>query len=1079
MRNLQRTLVAGILCTCTTGIVSGADVTGMKKIEDARIGITVFGGKVTLPRTGIWTLAPGQGTADAPLAQLQLKPPAAVVQALQGKRMAAVQRQQMLNRGASGLMRVYSALREAASQPKEEQTKLFTYGDLSEAERQRVAKVLERSPWRRDTQATAPFYFLLPDFELKYEKLDRHSYEAPVNRDIIAVELHPYLDDGMHWVLRANGRTVRMKIDVAMAEKYGYDIEPVLEKSDEEAASASGAAGYEIYGLRTDARAGGPFRVKLTNHTTGGEATAVWDFSQSEAGGTDLIRNWASMRLAEWRRIASATHAPVLKTWIALAESLYGTPEIGSPGNRNRRTTSLFNVLGGRAAIRETLQMRSIGNAGDEDEDGPAHIPISSVKGVEVESHPFEEMAGDEEFTNPLPLSEVIPIDRFFLHVSRPSAIVPLLERGSDFLFRFGSLALGNAVARDLTATYLSRLGMHKEWLQAVLKTEAVSEMALMLPDLFLVDGTDVTVVARVPHLNLMRPFFAALDLGTLQAIPAKHGNPDGSVSYWAAHDDLLLISTSKQELQTVLDLAAGRETGTASLGESAEWRAMTARLHPRKDTRYYAYLSDAFIRRLVGPAVKIGQLRRLQAKADLETITASALLYKHDGHDDTPSLRQLGDKGYLPKSIDPSAYSLRKDLSVVSAQYGNLSRGATLLDNPVENVTAREVELYEQYRERYSNYWRQYFDPIVIRIDDAEDGSLAMHTFILPLLDSRLYSSMRQGFVQEDKQPLRVPRLKPAPVLSISMQFGEPVWREWVREMGQALMQYTGLDSSALDTLGPAVHFALRDAQPVVAFGSGDLLGVFGSRGLSGLGNEGMLMIPILAAGLTRPCSLLVQLQDGRILKNALAKTPYRQPFGRRRNGRNVAYELVRIGEEEEWLYTINLFETVKLRYGVALADDYMTINNLPWAERTEISALEEAPLDDIHLRVSPGRVEKELPALHTAFVEKQRVIAMQGIGYLTPLLLTTVSDVKEARREHRRLFGYYPIHPGPGTWEWREGKLHSTTFGSLARKRQPPYRPGREFGLFKEVQSFDLSTEFQHTGLRTILRWRLKGRK
>src|SRR6266536_2644266 len=94
---------------------------------------------------------------------------------------------------------------------------------------------------------------------------------------------------------------------------------------------------------------------------------------------------------------------------------------------------------------------------------------------------------------------------------------------------------------------------------------------------------------------------------------------------------DLLLVSTSRAELQAIAAV------GGASLGRSAEFRYMLTQLPLKKDTRALIYFSDPFIRRMVGPAVKIGQLRRMRARAEMEMITAGALLYTLDGNRDTP----------------------------------------------------------------------------------------------------------------------------------------------------------------------------------------------------------------------------------------------------------------------------------------------------------------------------------------------------------------------------------------------------------------------------------------------------------
>ena len=54
------------------------------------------------------------------------------------------------------------------------------------------------------------------------------------------------------------------------------------------------------------------------------------------------------------------------------------------------------------------------------------------------------------------------------------------------------------------------------------------------------------------------------------------------------------------------------------------------------------------------------------------------------------------------------------------------------------------------------------------------------------------------------------------------------------------------------MDDLGPAVHLAVFDADPVIALGSGDVMGAFGGS-MMGTGSD-MLMASAALSLLTRP---------------------------------------------------------------------------------------------------------------------------------------------------------------------------------------------------------------------------------
>ena len=113
----------------------------------------------------------------------------------------------------------------------------------------------------------------------------------------------------------------------------------------------------------------------------------------------------------------------------------------------------------------------------------------------------------------------------------------------------------------------------------------------------------------------------------------------------------------------------------------------------------------------------------------------------------------------------------------------------------PVETVTAAEAEAYRTYVDEYSRYWRQYFDPIALRLDDAPAGELELSTFILPLLDSELYDRVREVLaVRETGPALRVPVVTPDPVLRLSLNLTEEAWVKVAGLSSDLLLGYAGI---------------------------------------------------------------------------------------------------------------------------------------------------------------------------------------------------------------------------------------------------------------------------------------------
>jgi hypothetical protein len=1088
----RRWLGGAVILLLGVAVVQAVEVTQTRQVTAEKVGITILAGEVELPADGRWWVRePDPGSC--PLNQLYLMPagPNQAQAPDEGRRMQEVQRQKMTQRALYPMFQVYQQCTEYAkthnglgpATVEEIEVKSDPQGN-----RKRILlESLRNCPWEGEPRIEPPYYFLVPNVPL----LNADGRPLTTAAVPLVLELHPYVDDGKHWVLFSDQQRRRVPIDLELVKPHNLTITPVLTAKPEAApAPAGGTAPYRLAGLRRDAAAS---RAELTleDASTGKTLTCVWALTPAEAltgdAATDLMRQWTQCRRARW---SVPAEAPVLCAWVAISDAQFGGPQVRSQigtaeeavrqaaealarqraQQSPQRSTTAFQVLGGQAALRETLQLEVLQTAQSTPAVGNP-IPIAQIQGVTVTSHPFEEMLAGKEGGR-LPLADFVPADRFFVYWGKPATMLGYLGDGCGFLSRLGALTAGGSVLYDLKARYLARLGMDEAWLTQVLTSGLVTEMGLALPDLFLVDGTDVTVVARVPGLALLQPLLAKLGVAGLKEGEVTAQNlANGDVAYWSCVADVLFVSTSRTELDAVLSLRTNQ--GKDSLGQSAEFRYMLTQLPPGAQTRAYVYFSDPFIRRLVGPATKIGQLRRLTTAARLEMVTAAALLYQLDAHPEPPTIELLTKYGYLPATYAGGEFALQADLSAESATYGGLTRLATLASRPVESATAEEAEAYKFYVENYSRYWRQFFDPIALRLDECGDGRLELTTFILPLLDSPIYNGLRDILANREKGgPLQVPTVQPPAVVGLSLNLTDASWTKVSEGLSEVLIRYTGLDSKLLDQFGPGVHLFIRDSDPIVALGSGDLLGAFG--GGRGLGRSEMLAIPVALSVLTRPCLLFVELNDPDTAKRLLRRGAVRRVMPER-GVFEPQTSLAQYPSRDAWLLGISLGGMVNLRFGIEVIGKYLVVSNVPWSQPVQVPSEAAAVLNGAVLEVNPAAVERQLPALFTAAAEQQRTAAMRGIGYLYPLMLGERRTPEAAAALHARLFGFTPVHPGSGRWVWRDGRLVSETFGDPGRAVQPDYTPGdRQFGLFRDVESIRVSMQLEDTGLRTVCRWK-----
>ncbi|MFO1491131.1 MAG: hypothetical protein U1F87_09515, partial [Kiritimatiellia bacterium] len=697
-------------------------------------------------------------------------------------------------------------------------------------------------------------------------------------------------------------------------------------------------------------------------------------------------------------------------------------------------------------------------------------VKLEDIPGVEVKSHPFGEMLkGGPGAT--LPLAAWSPCDRLYINFIKPSALLPMLGEGNDFLFRLGLPVAGNNINYNLKKRTLARLGMSEEWLRLAISSGAVEDLALLMPDLFLIDGTDVTVLVKLSSATAFQPLLKAVGATDLTTGIARVPLGDEGFSYWAMSGSVLVVGTHRGEVESVLEL--GRKGGEGSLGRSEEFRYMLTQMPVGGNTRALAYVSDPFIRNLVGPRTKIAQLRRLVARRDLETLTCAALLHRADGQPGAPDVATLVEKGYLPEKLALPDYTLRPDLVAVSARHGTLARPKTLLDVPLENVTKREAEAYGRYLDNYTQFWRQFFDPIAMRLDDEPDGGLSLTTFILPLLDSTIYNGIKQFVAsREDAVELALPETMPQPVVQFSLNLKEQAWQDVAESMADDLGRRIHLDPAIFDELGPAVHFAVLDGDPVLALGSSDLLGAFGG-GLSRMRGSEMFMIPMAASILTRPCVLMVRLRNPEVVIQALNNASI-APFQENRF-EDLSFSYYKMEGRDRWVCSIDLFGFARMRLGIEVRDGLLLLDNLPWSPWPDQLKMRTGALNGVALAVRPAAAREQLAALFTSAMETERRAAMQGLARLQPVMLCGAADAADAIARHAAWFGFAPKHPGKGEWIWKDGVLSSSTFGQLSRQVQPVHEKGsREFGVFSDVDELLINLQFEETGLRVRAEWR-----
>ncbi len=1023
----------------------------------------ILGGDISLPGPGHWELLSLPSNAGIANAYLTLT---AGGQEKRKKARASKQTEQKLRMGLDAIRHLstpirYHALTHGHVGPE-------SFADLVQDDSKRITRIIARPPWGALSrkQGDAPYLFLMPNVPFAFS--GESNVVNTKDRLPLILELIPFVDDGKHWVLFTDGTCERVDIDQTLIQQHGLTIQAASDEVVVPKEEESSILNYRLIVVR-DKQITDPMPFVFHNKFSGKKLKISWEPNQLTENDPTVLVDLQKARSRVFYPYYLVEHSNVLSTWLDWQKKERRRPSGNRPGSvrQSDRELTVFGLLGGQAAMAETLQLQAIADTDEETE--ARTVLIENLAGVEIQSHPYDLMLGEDPGGR-LPLADFTPLDRFFLYVDKPGSINAFLEKGAEFISRFGGALAGSNFDYNLKEKYLTRLGMNAKWLNTFFQSGVVKESAFLLSDLFLLDGSDLTVITRLSHPKLtgqLLKLVGVVGLDSKKIIRKELGGDNNA--YWVLRDDLLIASTSKTELDKVLDLyAAG---GKGSLGQSAEFRYMLARLPVTEKTRLYAYLSDKFVRRLISPEIKIAQLRRLSARAEMERLTATALLAYADGLQ-TLDLNALSNNGYLPQGVPQSEYEIGPDLTVSSTTHGTLAWMKSLSENLPDMVTPREANLYKEYVNNYNRYWRRYFDPIALRVNDEKDGFLEATTYILPLIDNSAYTALRDTLVMaQAPNTLKIPAFSPDPMVMFSFNLQEKIWQSVIKPWFKKNWHYTGIATSILDDLGPGLHLAIQDADPVIALGSGDILGAFNADIAS---SRLSLLLPMALSILTRPCTIAIESQNPdrtRLnLRASTRATPIRQEGG-------VTTDFYQVGDKDEWVWVLEIAGMVRLRYGLELSGNYLLVRNIPWREKARIAGVNQAPFNGAMLQVSPERAVLQLRGLFAAAVEREQAAATQGMALLFPLVFSGFAGPDDAQEKHALLFGYTPVHPGAGNWQWDGLNLASSRYGSVRSKRQPPYEEAEDnFGLLHDIENLRLNMQFEDSGLRAAIRWKTR---
>jgi hypothetical protein len=787
------------------------------------------------------------------------------------------------------------------------------------------------------------------------------------------------------------------------------------------------------------------------------------------------------------------------------------------PLNR-RDQVDLYSAFTGALAVQESLQLDTMRRAERRDDTtwrSREIIDIVKLSGPTIKSHPWKTMLGDKDPEVP-PLAKMVPEDNYLVEFRSLVKLLDLLDTGDLWNSHLFSQTNRDARTQLVGERLRQQLAIETNRLIRPLYDTIVEEVAVTGSDLYLGEGSDVTLLFRLKQPEV---FKARMD-GFLEAARKSHrdakrtegeymdvpyvhvATPDRAVNVFSAYPEagLHIRSNSKTGLQRVLEAIKGKGPDgkpVARLGESLEYRYIRT-LMPRgaKEEDGFIYLSDPFIRRQVGPQVKLTERRRVLCYNHLRMIGHAAKMFATEFGRPPATVQELVSTKCLPGSLneggftcpDHGKYRLSADHATgVCSHHGHADNLVPCCEKSLAWVTGTEADEYDAFLREYNNYWRRYFDPIAIRVEVTPER-YRLETIVLPLINNSIYQDLAEMLngKPEPLDALPVPRRN---IFTVAGRFNkEALMKEVIGgsdpydEADQRMASLLGISQAEANRLGAGkvlaeglgnqVALHVCDAEQMFDLDLPNMLGLTfaslnGGRGI--LGNQDW-MLAFLVGSLNAPMYVSLPVRDAKMVDDFLARLDRglstKARSSRNRGGWFEVYEDSYRAKLEDgtpvWGYSVRLW-AVKWRFfwariggGLYVASKANILEDIATAAAaTGGAAAKPAPDTKAHamVRVRPRNWKQVLGDYRLGWAENNREACLRNLGPMASAARAVrasgkVADEdlsKEAEAEAARLYAVHLYCPEGGKYQVSaDGKKCSCSIHGDAEQPRQPLRPG-----------------------------------
>jgi len=550
----------------------------------------------------------------------------------------------------------------------------------------------------------------------------------------------------------------------------------------------------------------------------------------------------------------------------------------------------------------------------------------------------------------------------------------------------------------------------------------------------------------------------------------------DGVInSYFLELDNgVKVISNSPGAVETIIKTSGKQHPSMADASDFKYMRSIYPADEKKEDA--FIYLSDKFIRRLVGPALRIKEARRMEEALRMARLDKYILYHYHLTGKLPSSVNDIykiinnsekNNKDVLNDSFRNLSVN-KKSFNSFSSHYGRYGYMKSNNDTEIKLVSKNEAELYNRFVGEYNSFWNEYFDPIGIRI--KMDKGIKVETCILPLINNSIYNTLAI-ICGGSPVSLNPENSVNGEILSLAFKLNKSMIP------GIDELNYHALSGNFLSLFKDEFQIHMHDTMPLIDFDSK----ILAEHLFRGRFKSDKLFIGIFGWSLFHPLRVTLPLKDpersdevirglDRLISGLFSGSDI--------NIKRYSYEFK---ASKIRVIKLNFFgaATVRLYYSVKNGALHITSTKsyiekfVSGSENMQKNTVISESAGNIIALFRPKQMKLEKDIFEANMMESANRASFNNFATIK-LLNTIFPDNKDLAGKSFKMYAVKPMCPMGGSYtiDKRTGKVSNSVFGS--RSNNVIKYENVKSDLFKKyfsTEEIKLELEFTKEGIKTVI--------